>query len=191
MKKISILALIILSSYFFTACKKDKVEVAPIKTFAEMFNSLPVATPPVSSDMKAEEVIPGNDQHYWILTYKGDTLGQNSKWGIQIISQDFAFCVGPYGTVWFAHKNKIFQVEAGELLLFPENATTDSGTDLRNYRIKIDATKEYAYLRAEWWTMADVERCWAGLGYIGKVIYFRYSLSEDKLVNENLQQIKL
>lgn len=189
MKKLSIFLTFIIFCNLLQSCKKEKIDFLPTeKTFAEIFYSLPEQIEPTHSDMTIETVVPGNGPNYIVLKYKGTNLNQSNKWWVRIISQDFAFGSANWGTVYFAHKYKLLTGMPGNLLFTPELGNV---ADLRHYRIKIDETNEYAYLRAELWTMADIERSWAGLPFIGEKLYFRYSLLKDELVDENLQKINL
>jgi hypothetical protein len=186
MKKVIWLASILII-FFSLSCEKENNKEMSLK---EIFSSLPELESPSTSDMVVGSIVPGNGPIITVLTYKNDTLIQSSRLYVRVVSENFAFGVEGYFSAVFAHKNKINELCFCRLLSLPDNITTDQ-FDLRSFAVKIDGDQTNIYLRAERWTLADIERHWAGEGFAGQVVYFRYKLSTDQLYDESGKEIKL
>lgn len=167
----NLIFLAVATSLLFISCKNDPIEDLSLK---EIFESLPAVENVSETNMKIENVSPGDGPDYQILLYSNAELIKTSKAIFKIIAQDLAFGEGPYGTLYIANKSAVIRIEAADLLLNSSNSM-----NFHSYQIR--ANKNDAYIKGELWSDDGTE--------ILKEVYFRYSLINNILTNEAGQKI--
>lgn len=188
MKKSNLMTKLV-AVFLFTAiftmfsCEKSP---DPAKTYAEIFNALPANPAVNSSNITFETVNPGNGPAHYSVFYKNEKIKDVYKGTVSVMSLNFAYTLEPYNSIHFILKERISGTDC-----FGPVINASYGNDIRNIQARIDSANDFVYFYAEQWTQADVQRSWDGQAFIGKVLYFRYSICADVLTDESGKQITL